>query len=73
MTEHSTMRRFITCTLYFVLQEIKSRRLRWVRSVVHMKEARNTYKILVGETQGNKPLGSNRRGWKDSMHMKNRA
>jgi hypothetical protein len=36
---------------------IKSRKMRWVEHVARMREKKNTYKILVGEPVGKRPLG----------------
>jgi hypothetical protein len=36
---------------------IKSRRMRWIGHVGHIREPRNAYRILVGKPEGKKPLG----------------
>jgi hypothetical protein len=36
---------------------IKSRRMRWAGHVARMGEKRNAYRILVGKTEGKRPLG----------------
>jgi hypothetical protein len=36
---------------------IKSRRKRWAGHVVFMGEKRNAYRVLVGEPEGEIPLG----------------
>jgi hypothetical protein len=48
---------------------IKSRRMRWEGNVARMEETRNAYRILVGKTKGNKPLGRPRRRWADNIKM----
>jgi hypothetical protein len=44
---------------------IKSRRMRWTGHAVRMGEKRNAYKILVGKSEGKRPLGRARRRWED--------
>jgi hypothetical protein len=34
-----------------------------------MSETRNPYKVLVGKTEGNRPLGRTRRSWEDNIRM----
>jgi hypothetical protein len=34
-----------------------------------MREKRNTYTILVGMTEGKRPLGTPRRRWADNIKM----
>jgi hypothetical protein len=46
-----------------ITRQIKSRRMRWAGHVAHMGEERKVYKILVGKTEGNRPLGRPRRRW----------
>jgi hypothetical protein len=47
---------------------IKSRRMRWAGHVVHVEEARNAYRILVGHPE-RRPLGRPRRRWVDNSKM----
>jgi hypothetical protein len=47
--------------LYNIL--IKSRR--WAEHVVRMGEKRDAYRILVGRSEGKRPLGKPRRRWED--------
>jgi hypothetical protein len=42
--------------MYFI-QVIKSRRIRWVGHVAHMGEKRIKYQVLVGKSEGKRPLG----------------
>jgi hypothetical protein len=46
----------------------KSRRMIWVGHVVHM-EMRNAFKILVGMSEGRRPLGRRRRRCEDDIKM----
>jgi hypothetical protein len=58
--------------LYFsptILRVIKSRRMRWVGHVARMGEGRGVYRMLVGKTEGQRPLGRRRRRWEDNIKM----
>jgi len=46
---------------------IKSRRMRRAGHVVRMGEARGVYRVLVGKTEGKRPLGRPRRRWVDNI------
>jgi len=46
---------------------IKSRRMRWAGYVAHMGEERGVYKVLVGKSEGKRPLGRPRRRWVDNI------
>jgi hypothetical protein len=46
-----------------IIRQIKSRRIRWVEHVASMGEGRNVYRVLVGKTEGNRPLERPRRRW----------
>jgi hypothetical protein len=46
---------------------IKSRRMRWVGHVVHMREGRGVYRVLVGRPEGKRPLGRPRHQWEDNI------
>jgi hypothetical protein len=37
--------------------------------IAHMEEMRNTYKILVGKTEGNRLIGRSRHRWEDNIRM----
>jgi hypothetical protein len=47
----------------------KSRKMRWLRHPARMGEKRNEYRILVGKSEGKKPLGRPRRMWVDNIKM----
>jgi hypothetical protein len=36
---------------------MKLRRMRWVWHIVQMRKKRNAYGLLVGKTEGKRPLG----------------
>jgi hypothetical protein len=48
-----------------IIRQIKSRRMRWVGHVTYMREGRKVYRVLVGNLEGKRPLGSPRRRWED--------
>ena len=48
---------------------IKSRRMRWARHVVRMGDRRGVYRVLVGKSDGKRPLGRPRRRWEDNIKM----
>jgi hypothetical protein len=43
-----------------IIRIIKSRRMRWAGHVARMVEKRNAYRLLVGQPEGNRPLGRRR-------------
>jgi hypothetical protein len=47
----------------------KSRTMRWAGLVARMGEARNAYRILVGKSEGKRPLGRPRRRWVSNIKM----
>jgi hypothetical protein len=48
---------------------IKSRRMRWAGHVARMGEGRGVYRVLVGRSEGKRPLGRPRRRWEDDIKM----
>jgi hypothetical protein len=44
-----------------IVRIIKSRRMRWAGRVARMEEKRNAYRLLVGNPEGKRPLGRQRR------------
>jgi hypothetical protein len=50
------------CSLNIV-RVIKSRRMRLVRHVARVGRERGVYRVLVGNTEGKRPLGRPRRRW----------
>ncbi|KAJ4438990.1 hypothetical protein ANN_14945 [Periplaneta americana] len=52
-----------------IIRNIKSRRLRWAGHVARMGESRNAYRVLVGRSEGKRPLGRQRRRWEDNIKM----
>jgi len=43
--------------------------MRWEGHVARMGERRGVYRVLVGTTEGKRPLGRPRRTWKDNIKM----
>ena len=52
-----------------IVQVIKSRRLRWAWHVARMEKGRGVHKVLVGKTEGKRPLGRRRRRWEDNIKI----
>jgi hypothetical protein len=52
-----------------IIRIIKSRRMRWAGHVARMAEKRNAYRLLVGKTEGNRPLARPRRRKVDNIKM----
>jgi hypothetical protein len=52
-----------------IIRMINSRRMGWVGHVARMGETRNAYRILVGKTEGKRPLGRPRRRWVDNIKI----
>jgi hypothetical protein len=52
-----------------VVRVIKSRRMRWVEHVAHMREERCVYGVLVGRHKGKRLLGRPRCRWEDNIKM----
>jgi type II secretory pathway component PulF len=48
---------FIIIIIIIIIRAIKSRRMRWAGHVTRIRAMRNSYKILVGKPEGNRPLG----------------
>jgi hypothetical protein len=52
-----------------IIRQVKSRRMRWAGHVTRMGEERKVYKVLVGKTEGKRPLGRPRRRWEVGIRM----
>jgi hypothetical protein len=46
-----------------IVRVIKSIRMRWAGHVARMGEGRDVYMVLVGKSEGKRPLGRPRRRW----------
>jgi hypothetical protein len=52
-----------------IIRIIKSRRMRWAGHIARMGEKRNMYRLLVGMSEGKRPLGRPRHRWVDNIIM----
>ena len=52
-----------------IVRVIKSRRMRWAEHVARMGEERGVYRVLVGNSEGKRPLWTPRRRWVDNIKM----
>jgi hypothetical protein len=52
-----------------IIRQIKSKRMRWTGHVARMREDRKVYKVLVGRSEGKRPLGRPRRRRVDGIRM----
>jgi hypothetical protein len=52
-----------------IIRIIKARRMRWAGHVARIGEKRNAYRLLVGKTEGRRPLGRPRRRWLNNIRM----
>jgi hypothetical protein len=52
-----------------IIRIIKSRKMRWAGHAARMGEKRNVYRLLVGKSEGKRPLGRPRRRWIDNVKM----
>jgi hypothetical protein len=48
-----------------IIRQVKSRPMMWAGHVARMGEERKVYKVLVGKSEGKRPLGGPRRMWVD--------
>jgi hypothetical protein len=52
-----------------VIRQIKSRRMMWAGHVARIGEGRNMYRVLVGKTEGKRPLGRPRHRWENGIKI----
>jgi hypothetical protein len=52
-----------------IVRVMKSRRMKWAGHVARMGEGRGVYRVLVGRSEGNRPLGRSRRRWEDNIKL----
>ena len=43
--------------------------LRWAGHIARMEQSRNAYRVLVGKSEGKRPLGRPRHRWEDNIKM----
>ena len=51
------------------MRVVKSRRMKWAGHVAPMGKDRGVHRVLVGKSEGKRPLGRPRRRWKDNIKM----
>jgi hypothetical protein len=52
-----------------IVQVVKARRMKWARHVACMGEDRGVHRVLVGKTEGKRPLGRPRSRWEVNIKM----
>jgi hypothetical protein len=52
-----------------IIRAIKARRMRWAEHVARMEDVRGAHNILVGRSEGRRPLGRPRRRWKENIKI----
>jgi hypothetical protein len=52
-----------------IVRVIKSRRMMWAGHMARMGEGRDVYRVLIGRSEGKRPLGRPRRMWEDNIKM----
>ena len=52
-----------------IIRSLKSRRLRLTGHVARMEQSRNAYRVIVGKSEGKRPLGRPRRRWEDNIKI----
>jgi hypothetical protein len=52
-----------------IIRIIKLKRMRWAGHVARMGEKKNAYRLLVGNTEGKRPIGRPRCRWVDNIRM----
>ena len=50
-----------------IVRVVKSRRMSWAGHVACMGEDRGVHRVLVGKSEGKRPLGRPRRRWEDKI------
>jgi hypothetical protein len=63
------VRNFTIYTHRQILLDNKKRRMRWAGHVTRMGEGREAYRVLVGKSEGKRPLGRPRCRWEDRTRM----
>jgi hypothetical protein len=52
-----------------IVRLVRSRRMRWAVHVARIWEGRGVHGVLVGRSEGQRPLGRPRRRWEDNIKM----
>ena len=56
-------------SLPYIIQNLKSRQLRWTGHIACMELSRNEYRVLVWKPEGKRPSGKPRHRWEDNIKM----
>jgi hypothetical protein len=56
----------ILCSSHNIVRVIKLKRMRWAGHVACVGKGRGVYRVLVGRSEGKRPLGRPRHRWKDN-------
>ena len=65
---HNVERNYLY-SLPIIFRMMKSRSMRWAGHVARMGESRCVYRVLVGKSEGKRPLGRPRRRWEDNIKV----
>jgi hypothetical protein len=57
------------CSSPSIIKRTKASRMKWAGHVARLGEKRNVYRLLVGKSEGSRPLGRPRRRWVDNIRM----
>jgi len=52
-----------------IIRVIKSRRMNWAGHVAPMGEKRGVYRVLMGKSEGKRPLGRPKPRWEDNIKI----
>jgi len=52
-----------------IVRVVKSRRMRWAGHVARMGEGKVMHRVLVGKSEGKRPLGRPRRIWENNIKV----
>jgi hypothetical protein len=52
-----------------IVRVVKLRSMRWAGHVARMGEGRGVYRVLVGNSEGKRPLGRPRHRWEDNIKL----
>jgi hypothetical protein len=63
MEEVNTVRSFIICTRPLISLGRSVKKMRWAGHMARMGEETKVYKVLVGNPEGRRPLGRQKRRW----------
>jgi hypothetical protein len=59
-------------SFYFIIRQVKSRRMRWAGHVARMGEGKNVYRVSLGKSEGKRPFERPRRRWEDGIKINHR-